>query len=354
MRFFSKSQSVKAGLSPGALVPVATATDEPVRITVMQYDPKGFKEWTAESVDECLDLRSSDQVTWIHVDGLHDLDLFRSFGREFGIHALTLEDIVNTDHRPKAEDMGDYVFITLKMMVPGAAPTEVREEQVSLVLLDGLVISFMEREGEMWAQVRERVRRGIGRLRQRGPDYLAYVLVDAVVDQYFIVLENLGQVVDDQEERLLDFPESDTLQTLYDLRRKVMLIRKNAWPLREMAGMLRRGDSDLILDSTQVFLGDLYDHVMSITDMTEILREMVTAMLELYMNSVNNRMSDVMRVLTVIATIFIPLTFIAGVYGMNFKYMPELEWRWGYVTAVGGMLAIGLALVDYFRRKKWF
>jgi magnesium transporter len=230
---------------------------------------------------------------------------------------------------------------------------EVQSEQVSLILGPNFVISFQEAGGDVFDPVRERIRTGKGRVRKMGPDYLAYSLIDAVVDNYFIILENLGERVEALEEKLISDPKRETLHALHVLKREMIYLRKSVWPLREVISGLERAESGLIKEPTGIFFRDVYDHTIQVIDTVETYRDMLSGMLDIYLSSISNRMNEVMKVLTIIATIFIPLTFIAGVYGMNFKFMPELEWRWGYFLIVGIMLAIGLVMVIYFRRKRW-
>jgi len=284
---------------------------------------------------------------------LHELDLIESLGRHFKIHPLVLEDIVNTGQRPKMEGFEDYLFLVLKMLNYDEKTNEIRTEQVSLVIGKYFVISFQEREGDVFNQVRERIRKSKGKIRKRGSDYLAYALMDAVVDNYFIVLEKMGEKTEDLEQELLTKPSSETLQAIHSLKRKLILLRKSVWPLREAVSGLTRGDSKLIKDSTIVYLRDVYDHTIQVIDTIETLRDTVSGMLDTYLSSISNRMNEVMKVLTIIATIFIPLTFIAGIYGMNFEYMPELEWPWGYFAVWGVMILVAITMCIYFKRRGW-
>jgi magnesium transporter len=320
----SSKRSKKSGLAPGSLVHVGEQKVEKIRITVIDFDGDRFLEKEVQSVEECFPFRETSTVTWINVDGVHDGAVVEKLGSYFGLHPLILEDIMNTSQRPKMEDLGDVIYIVLRMIEFGNDSPEVTTEQMSLVFGRNFVISFQERPGDTFDPVRERIRRGKGRVRKMGPDYLAYALIDAVVDDYFLVLEKQGEEIECLEDELVANPRQETLHGLYALKRDMIFVR------------------------------DVYDHTIQVIDNIETFREMLSGMLDTYLSSLSNRMNEVMKTLTIIATIFIPLTFLAGVYGMNFKFMPELNWRWGYFLTWGVMLAVGVFMVFYFKRKKWF
>jgi magnesium transporter len=353
MRLFNKKGSKKAGLAPGSLIHVGERKIENVRMRLIDYDEKRIEERELKSIDEFLPYTEKESVTWINIDGLHDIDLISDIGKFFSVHPLVLEDIVNTEQRPKMEDFEEHLFIVLKMIHYQSDIHQVQFEQLSLILCKNVVISFQERVGDIFEPVRERLRKAKGRVRKMGPDYLIYVLMDAVVDNYFVVLENMGERVTELEESLVNDPESDILQSIHKFKRELILLRRCIWPLRELIGSLERGEADLINEKTTVFLRDIYDHTIQVIDTVETYRDIVSSMMDLFLSSVSNRMNEVMKVLTVIATIFIPLTFIAGIYGMNFEYMPELGWHWGYFTALILMLAIGVLMVIWFKRKRF-
>jgi magnesium transporter len=279
--------------------------------------------------------------------------VIEQLGKHFSLHPLLLEDILHTEQRPKMEDFGEYLFFVLKMLYLEEGRHEILAEQVSLILGSNFVISFQEREGDVFKYVRERIRNSKGRIRKVGADYLAYALIDAIVDNYFIILERLGETIEELEEELVTNPVSDTLQTIHHLKREMIFLRKSVWPLREVISALERGESPLIQESTGVYLRDLYDHTIQVIDSVETFRDMVSGILDIYLSSVSNKMNEVMKVLTIIATIFIPLTFIAGIYGMNFEYMPELSWRWGYPAVWFVICAIFITMLAYFKRRKW-
>jgi len=347
-------RSRKAGLPPGSLVHVGEKKSERTKITIMDYDGKAFQEKEAKSVEDCFSFKETATVTWINIDGVHDSELVGKLGSHFGVHPLILEDIMTTAQRPKMEDLGDYIYVVLRMLTCEKDKDGVFSEQVSLILGPNFVISFQESAGgDVFDPVRDRIRTGKGRLRTLGPDYLAYALIDAIVDNYFLVLEKIGERVEVLEEDLVTNPDQETLHEMHVLKREMIYVRRSVWPLREVISGLERAESPLIKQTTGIFLRDVYDHTIQVIDTVETYRDMLSGMLDIYLSSVSNRMNQVMKVLTIIATIFIPLTFLAGVYGMNFKFMPELEWRWGYFVIVGIMLAIGITMVVIFRRKKW-
>lgn len=350
---FIKKISKTSGLPPGALVHVGEKKVENIRIRVIDYDEAGIDESEPDSIDKFLPYEDTPTVTWINIDGLHEVDTIQKIGDGFGLHPLVLEDIVNTGQRPKMEDLEDYLFVVLKMLTyddEGA----VKAEQFSLVLGPHWVLSFQEKVGDVFEPIRERLRKGKGRIRKKGTDYLLYALIDAIVDNYFVVLERIAEEVEALEERIMIDTSADLLQAIHYLKRELIFLRKSVWPLREAISALERGESDLIQEKTAVYLRDVYDHTIQVVDTIETFRDMVSGMLDVYLSSVSNRMNEVMKVLTIIATIFIPITFIAGIYGMNFKNMPELDWAWGYPLVWCVILAVGLIMVLYFIKKKWF
>ncbi len=351
-RFFKK-RSNTAGLPPGTLVHVGERKAEKVKITIIDYDEAQFQEREAKTIEECFPFRDKPTVTWINIDGMHQVDIIEKIGNHFNLHPLILEDILNTGQRPKMEDFDDYVFVVLKMLYIDEKEGEIRAEQVSLILGTNVVISFQEREGDVFNPIRERIRNAKGRIRKMGADYLAYALLDAIVDGYFIILENFGEMIESMEEELVSKPVPRTLQIIHDLKREMIFLRKSVWPLREVVSGLERGESSLINESTKIYLRDVYDHTIQVIDSVETFRDMVSGMLDIYLSSVSNRMNEVMKVLTIFASIFIPLTFMAGIYGMNFEYMPELKWRLSYPILLLVMAVAGISMLGYFRKRGW-
>jgi len=346
-------RSKKAGLPPGSLVHIGEKKAERTKIMIIDYDEQNFQEKEARTVEECFPFKETATVTWINIVGVHDSEVVSKVGSHFCIHSLILEDIMTTQQRPKMEDMGEYIYVVVRMLSYEGRKREVLSEQVSLIIGSNFVISFQENGGDVFNSVRERIRTGKGRLRKLGPDYLAYSLLDSIVDNYFLVLEKLGEKVEDLEEELISDPGRKTLHEIHVLKREMIFLRKSVWPLREVVSGLERAESRLIKESTGIFLRDVYDHTIQVIDTVETYRDMLSGMLDMYLSSVSNRMNEVMKVLTIIATIFIPLTFIAGVYGMNFKFMPELDWRWGYFAILVFMFGISVLMLILFKRKKW-
>jgi magnesium transporter len=353
LRFINRI-SKKSGLPPGSLVHVGEKKIEKTRIRVIDYDEAGIEEREPAATEECLPYKDTPTVTWVNIDGLHEVDLIQKIGDGFSLHPLVLEDIVNTGQRPKMEDFEDYLFLIVKMLTYDDEEGVVKAEQFSLVLGPRYVISFQEKVGDVFEPIRERLRKGKGRIRKMGPDYLLYALIDAIVDNYFAVLERIAEGIESLEDRIMIDPTTDLLQTIHNLKRELIFLRKSVWPLREAISALERCESDLVQEKTAFYLRNVYDHTIQIADTIETFRDMVSGMLDVYLSSVSNRMNEVMKVLTIIATIFIPITFLAGIYGMNFKNMPELEWAWGYPLVWCVILVVGLIMVLYFRKKKWF
>jgi magnesium transporter len=348
-----KKRSKKAGLPPGTLIHIGEKKTEELKITVIDYEETHFEEREVKRVEECFVFKDKPTVTWMNVDGLHQVEILEKLGECYGLHPLVLEDILNTDQRPKMEDYGEYIYIVLKALDYNDKSNEIETEQISLILGSNFAFSFQEREGDTFDPIRERIRTGKGRIRSMGADYLAYALVDSIVDNYFIILEKLGEKIEFLEDKLVSHPTPETLQTIHHLRREMIFLRKAVWPLREVINGLERGESPLVKGPTRVYLRDVYDHTIQTIDTIETYRDMVSGMLDIYLSSVSNRLNSVMKVLTIIATIFMPLTFLAGVYGMNFKYMPELGWRWGYPFIWLIMVGIGVCMLIFFRKKKW-
>ncbi|MGC9530451.1 MAG: magnesium/cobalt transporter CorA [Candidatus Bipolaricaulaceae bacterium] len=344
----------KLGLPPGSLVHVGERRAEAVRISIVDYDADRVEEIQDVRPQDCIPYRKTPSVTWINVDGLHEVDKLAELGKGFGLHPLVLEDILHTEQRPKLEDYGDYLYIVFNMLSWDQEAEAVTAEQISLVLGPTFVLTFQERRGDLFDPLRERIRAGKGHIRTTGADYLAYALLDNVVDHYFVLLEVLGEQVAALEDRLLTQPGAELLQLLHNLKREALYLRRSVWPLREVVGRFERGGSPLISQSTAVYGRDLYDHTVQTMDAVETLREVLAGMMEVYLSSASNRINEVMKVLTVIATVFIPLTFLAGIWGMNFTNMPELDEPWGYPFALGLMGLVAALMAVFFRHKRWF
>jgi magnesium transporter len=354
MRRLTHKRSRKSGLPPGTPVHIGERKAGAARVSMVHYDGEQLIEEEVTDVSACQAWLSRPGVTWINIEGVHQIDLLEQFGTVFDLHPLVLEDIANTGQRPKVEDYGGYLYVVLRMLSLHAATQEVVGEQVSLVLGPNFVISFQEGiAGDAFDPIRGRLRTSKGRVRREGADYLAYSLIDAIVDGYFVLLEKLGEQIEVLDERMLTNRARELSRTIHHLKREMIWLRKTVWPLREMVSTLQRAESPLVRAPTTVYLKDVYDHTIEVIDTVETYRDVLSGMLENNLSLLTTRLNEVMKVLTVISTIFIPLTFIVGIYGMNFRYMPELEWPWGYPLVMLGMAGIAIALYFYFRRKKW-
>ena len=350
---FFKRMSRKTGLPPGTLIHVGERKTEEVKITIMDYDQTAFWETEIKKIEECFPFKESPTVTWINIDGLHQIDIIKKIGEHFGIHSLIQEDILHTGQRPKMEDLDSYILVILKMLRYDDKVSTVRTEQISIILGSTFVISFQEMKGDVFNPLRERIRTGKGRIRRMGADYLAYSLLDSIVDHYFILLEKCGERIEALEEELALNPKPETLQAIHNLKQEIIFLRKSVWPLREVISGLERAESSLIHDDISMYLRDLYDHTIQVIDSVETYQDILSGMIDLYLSSVSNKMNEVMKVLTIFASIFIPLTFMAGIYGMNFEFMTELKIRWAYPALWGAMITVAAILLTFFKRKKW-
>jgi magnesium transporter len=344
----------KTGLAPGTSMHVGQRKMEALKITIIDYDDAGHYE-ERESFDMALLAAAieTEPVTWINVAGLHETGTIDAIGQTFGIHPLLLEDILNTDRWPKIEQYDNYLYMILKLIHWRGDRGEIESEQISIVLGGRFVITFQEQEEDIFDPLRQRIRSGKGRIRQFGPDYLAYSLLDLVVDHYFLILENLGEQIELIEDALVTNPTKATLHQMQVVKRELLFLRRSVWPLREVIGGLQRGESTMFQEATIIYLRDVYEHTIQVIDTVETHRDIVSGLLDIYLSGLSYKMNEVMRVLTVIATIFIPLTFITGLYGMNFQHMPELHYRWAYPLVLLLMLFLSGLMLAYFRRRGW-
>ena len=345
--------TTKKGLPPGTPVFVGEKKTEHVKMTVIDYDEEHLETRVAQTVEECFPFKEKPTITWINVDGIHDTVIVEQLGTHYGLHPLIIEDMLNTQQRLKVDVFDDYILIVLKMHIYDEEADEILIEQVSIILGENFVLTFQEQEGDVFESIRTRLQNDKGRIRKAGADYLAYALIDAVVDGYFEIIEHLGEQIEVVEEDLMRGRGAEIVQNIHVLKRELIFFRKSVWPLRNMISELDRQEIPLIKESTSIYLRDLYDHIIQVGETIETFRDMVSGLLDVYLSSVSNKMNEVMQFLTIVGTIFIPLTFIAGIYGMNFQVMPELTWRWGYFAVLFLMLGIGVTLLFYFRRKKW-
>jgi magnesium transporter len=345
--------SQKSGMPPGTLVHIGDQKTDRTVMTWTEFTADSFEEHELQPTRACPLLKPAPVVTWLNVDGLHEVEILQGIGECFGLHPLVLEDILNTGQRPKLDDTGDYIYIVLQALSSDQVGA-VQSEQISIIVGPNFVVSFQEGSVDNFAEIRRRLRAGRNRLRSQGADYLAYTLMDKVVDEYFSVVEAMGDQVEELQDQLIARPTNEILLGVHRMKREMIILRRAIWPLREVAGALGRAESSLIQPSTHIYLRDVYDHIIQVIDTAETLRDILSEMVDIYLSSVSNRLNQVMKVLTIIATVFMPLTFLAGVYGMNFKHMPELEWLWSYPILWLLMMAIAVSMLAYFRAKKWF
>ncbi len=350
MDYFSKEYH-RPGTSPGTLSERELAGAPPLTIRLIDYDDAGFQEQELAHVEACRASLDRPDITWIHVQGRAQPEIMRSIGEMFALHPLAMEDVLNQGQRPKVEEYDGQLFLILAL--PQSQVDRFSVAQLSIFVGENYLITFCGSEEDPFEPLRQRLRKHSGRLRTRKVDYLLYAVLDLAIDHGFPVLEELGGIIEELEDELLARPRQATLAQLHELRRELLLLRRMLWPQREVLSFLMRGDQPLIEEGTRFYLRDCYDHTVQIMDLLENYREMAASMLDVYLSSVSNHLNDTMRVLTLIATIFIPITFVAGVYGMNFEHMPELSWQYGYWLVWGVMLAMAIGMVVYFKKKGW-
>ncbi len=342
----------KTGLPPGSLIHVGERcySGKPF-ITLTAYGPTGVREQRDPTDEQICEARTANPVIWINIDGVGDADTVRRMGAMFGLHPLAMEDVMSTRQRPKLDVYDDYLYIVFRMLAIESA--KLKSEQVSLVLGPGYLLTFQEKTSNLFEPVKSRIRDGKGLIRRSGPDYLAYALLDTLVDHYFVLLEHYGDALDDMEDSLVSNPDPSLLQQIHQVKKDLLVLRKSVWPLRETIGSMERGGLPQISPEIRLYLRDLYDHAIRVIESAESLRDVVSSMLDVYLSSISNRMNEVMKVLTILSTLFIPSTFLASIYGMNFSNMPELHSRFGYFVVLGVMLAVMVAMVFYAKRKRW-
>lgn len=348
----SDSRMKSSSAPPGTLIHTGEDRSTPVHVSMITYNPTGAKVHGKVDAEGLRARIPADNIAWVNVDGVHDTDLIADLGQQFELHPLVLEDIVNTEERPKIEDYGTYLYFVMNM-ADLDAEHRIRTEQVSIVLGRDFILSFQEDPDDIFDEIRLRIAKPGSSMQKMGPDYLAYLLLDAVVDRYFLLLEHLGEKIDDLEEELIERASKKILKRIYELKREVAHLRKAVWPMREIVGNMQRNQNDLISQELHVFLRDFYDHIMRVIDSVETFRDTIAGMIDLYLSTSSIKMNEVMQVLTVISTIFIPLTFITGFYGMNLEWMPEIHSRWSYPVIVVSMVVIVIVQLIYFKRKKW-
>jgi magnesium transporter len=349
----SRRGASKVGLPPGTLVHVGEERTQPVKINIIDYDDVNFRELTAQSLEECFQFSETKSVTWIDIAGIHNVGMMDKLASHFQIHPLMMEDIVNSTTRPKAEEAPFHVFIAMKMAQFDEQNHKLLMEQVSLIVSPHVVISFQEEEGDVFDPVRERIRNHRGRIRSLGVDYLAYSLMDVLVDHYFLVLEKIGDELERIEEDIMSDKCEDLTHDIHMIKGDLMTLRKAMWPMRDVLSQLARGEVALFKKNTIPFIRDVYDHTVQVVDSVENYRELTSSLHDIQLSKIGQKANEVMKVLTMMSTVFIPLTFIVGVYGMNFDFMPELRWKYGYAVVWGAMLVIVIGLLAFFRKRKW-
>lgn len=350
-----KNPKAKAGMPPGTLIFMGDKLTEKSQVDLISYDRDDILEFCSKSSEDVLDQLAPNRVNWVNIDGLHNVKLIEEIGEHFKLHPLLMEDVLNTEHRPKSEYYEHQIFFTLKTLY-NLTDEDITYEQISFVLGKDYLLSFQEKEGDLFESFRERLRQtgpSKNRARGKGADYLFYRLIDTIVDSYYVILEKVGEHIDELEDEVYDDPTKKTLHKIQQLKKELIFLRKTVYPLREALSKVTKGEYQFIKKDTLPFFSDVYDHTIHVIETLETYRDLVASLTDMYMTSISNKMNEVMKVLTIMATIFIPLTFIAGVYGMNFTYMPELNWKFGYPAVWAVMVATSIGMIIYFKRKKW-
>ncbi len=349
----SGQRSRKTGMLPGTLIHIGAKTNEAVNITCFDYNQDNYTMKDDISVEDALSPIPENYTRWINVSGVHEISIISKIGEHFGIHHLVLEDILNTQQRPKFEDHDDYIYIVLRELYLNKETKGIRSEQVSLLIGQNYLVSFLERQGEVFDPIRNRIIFGKGLIRKNGSDYLAYGLIDTIIDYYFLILDVYSEKIEDMEDESLADPKPETLSRIQKLKGDMITLRKGIWPLRDVIVSVERSNSRLINDVNNIYFKDVHDHVIQAMDLLDIFRDMLASFTDVYLSSMTFKLNEVMKVLAIISTIFIPLTFIAGVYGMNFEFMPELRKPWGYPLIVSIMFSLGVVMLIIFKRKRW-
>ncbi len=343
--------SEKAGLPPGSLIYVGKEAPVISSIEIIDYNKDVERTLRVKTIKELGKYKKTKTVSWINITGLGNTDEIKEIGKEYGLHNLLLEDVLNTNQRAKLDEYEDHIFLVFRMFYYRVK--EIHSEQISLVIGKNYVLSFQETEGDIFDPIRARIKTGKGKVRKMGSDYLGYCLLDTVVDHYFSIMESIGDELEELEDELIKNPNEDTLQKLYRIKQNMLLLRKSVWPLREAISKFQRLENKNISETTRLYLRDVYDHTIQVIDNIETYRDMTAGMIDIYISSSSQKLNEIMKVLTIIATIFMPLTFIAGVYGMNFDFMPELRWKYGYLIIMSIMGLIGGSMVYYFKKRHW-
>ena len=347
------SKTAKRGSIPGTIEYIGQPREEKVKIEVLEFDESITNESVVNSVAELKPYLEHPGIKWFQVTGVHNSDILNEIGNLFKIISLDLEDIANTTQRPRIEEREDYIFMVFKIIQLEPETREVNIEQLSMILGSDYVITFHETTPLIFESLQTRILTGLGRVRKMKSDYLVFAITDIIIDQYFTLIESIGETIEETEEELIAAPGQSSQEAIYKLKRRLGYVKKSIWPAREVLNQLQHSDHELINEDTKIYFRNIYDHTIQIIETLESLRDLTSGMMDLYLSTVSYKMNEIMKVLTIFSTIFIPLTFFAGVYGMNFKYLPELEWRSGYFIFWGIMITITIVMLFYFRRKKW-
>jgi magnesium transporter len=345
--------SRKAGLPPGTIVHVGAENTSDVNISLIHYTVEKAEQQHNLSVDKCSQFKGSEGITWIQVSGIHNTKIIENLGKQYNLHPLVLEDIPNTELRPRYEEFEDCIFFTLKNLGFKKEEDEIKYEQISFIFGKDFVISFQEKENQLFKSIEERLLNGVSKARNRGTDYLVYLMIDATVDNYYAIAENIEDKIEELEDRVLLDTTGKSLSEIQKMKRDLVILMKTVFPLREAIGKMLRRENILVQESTHIFLNSVYDHAVHIIESIDTQRDLLSGMMDIYLTNISNRMNSVMKVLTIIATIFIPITFFAGVYGMNFGNIPEIGWRHGYIFFWAVCIASVSIMIIFFKKKKW-
>jgi magnesium transporter len=341
-------------MEPGSLIHIGKVYADRAKISIVEYSKDSFIEKDDATLQEALHYIESPQITWINVQGIHDTNLINALGKAFGMHPLVMEDILNTTQRAKLDDYKQYLYIVLRLLNYNTELQEVNGEQISILVKNDCLVTFQESDKDLFKSIRERIRKPNTKIREMGTDYLCYTIIDWIIDQHFTILEKVDDKLETLEEDLLDNPHIGILLKIERTKREIILLRKSVWPLRDLISQFNRIETPLIHESSRVFMRDVYDHTIQLIDTIESFRDIVSGMLDLYLSNLTQRTNEIMKVLTVVSTIFVPLTFLASLYGMNFDNIPELHAQYGYYILLGTMVLIASFMIYYFHKKKWF
>jgi magnesium transporter len=345
---------------PGTVTYIGRKESSETKLEVIDYNKESYDRYNSNHPEDAFNFENEEKITWININGLSNTEEIEKIGKYYGLHPLMLEDVVNTNQRPKIDEYQDYIFLVVKMLYFDKDASDALNgnnlvnEHITIAVGKDYVLTFQEADGDVFDAVRDRITNAKGRIRNNGPDYLLYALLDAIIDQYFEVADGIGDKIELLEDELFQAQPSDDITfEIQELKRTILRIRRAVFPLREVISRLEKQDSELIEEKTRNYLRDLYDHIIQVSENIDIYREMTWGLMDMYMTTISNKMNEVMKVLTIMASIFIPLTFIAGIYGMNFEYIPELQWEYSYFVLWGIMIIIFLSMLYYFRKKKW-